>query len=207
MNDLKIVKDSDSEKVDWKLYDPRDVKFAFILFRKDQLAFYMSLQPTREEFHTLVQEELEKAPDDTGNSWKHPYLWTPSEIHELVMEEVGIDETAARGYQILVKLWTPPEEINGVAQLEQKRRDLMQQTCLGKVLRMGKECFTDKSRFPFGPRVTYGEWGLFRGNEKQKAEKNGIMLSSLHDDRFLWVEKNPLTLETSFSIGQDFAGH
>jgi hypothetical protein len=195
------------EKIDWKTYDQRDVKFAFILFRKDQLAFLMSLNPSREEFHALVQEELEKAPDDTGNSWKHPYLWTPEEIHNLVMDEVGIDESSARGYQILVKLWTPPEEINGIVQIEQKRRDLMQTTCLGKILRMGKECFTDKARFPYGPRVTYGEWGLFRNTEKQKIEKNGVMLATLYDDRFILVEKNPVTLETSFSISADWAGH
>jgi hypothetical protein len=159
---------------------------------------------TDDEVFDYLMEKVRYAPDDSGREWVNPWLWTPNEVHDLVMENVGIDETFVRGYQILIKLWHPGEKMsNGFYNTPQKVRDIMQRCMIGKILRMGKECFTDKARFPAGPRFTYGEWAVFRGVERQKAEKTGIMLASVHDDRFIMADDNPDTLVTTLELERD----
>lgn len=185
--------------------DPKDIKLSFDLFNKDKLQIIFSRSWKKDEFHEFLMEEMKYAPDDTGRVWKHPFLWAPQEIHELVLSEVGSDEIAARGYQILIKLWLPDDKDEyGMDITQQHKRDKMQGSRVGKVLRMGKECFTDKKRFPAGPRVTYGEWVVFKGSDISKSQIDGVMLASIYDDRCMWATTNPEKLITSSDIGKDY---
>lgn len=157
----------------------------------------------------LTQENMDQfCPDDSGRSWKHPWKWTPNEIHNLVMEEVGIDETFARGFQVLIKLWMPNRTDDlGLENSDHYMRDEMHKCTIGKILRMGKECYADRVRFPFGPRFTYGEWAVFRGTERQKLQKNGHMMAFVNEDRFMGSDDNPKTLQTSFDLEHEWADH
>jgi hypothetical protein len=192
-----------------KLSYDNALEIAYKLYSNEHISKLLAQSPER--LIATVTDTLEYAPDDSGRKWKHPYLWTPAEIHDLVMEEVGEDQTFARGYEILVKLWMPPKSVtigNVTTELTDKEvHEKMQQCRIGKVLRMGRECFTDRNRFPFGPRVTYGEWATFRGVERDKYKKGEIMLASVHDDRFVLSDSNPNTLQTSFDLEFGYLGH
>jgi len=163
------------------------------------------------KYEDVEMEVNELAPDDSGNSWKNPFLWqeNPEDIHNFVMEEINCDDVFPRGYQILIKLWMPPQENeHGWVETDHDLRDAMQSSTIGKILRMGKEAFTDKKRFPFGPTVTYGEWAIFRGTERQKlATADGTMLALVNDDRFMAVASDPAKVKTYFTLEHDWADH
>lgn len=153
---------------------------------------------------------LDYCPDDSGIKWKQPLVWQkePKLIHGLVMAEVGSDDISPRGFQVLIKLWTP-EKVDelGWDNNDHFMRSQMQMATIGKVLRMGAEAFTDPVRFPLGPRVTYGEWAIFRGTERQKIEVNGTMLAFVNDDRFMGVAVDPAKVQTSFDLEHDWSDH
>jgi len=156
----------------------------------------------------LTQSSLDYCPDDIGTTWKSPLIWqkTPELISDLVMAEVGSDDISPRGFQVLIKLWMPDDKDElGWDNNDHFKRSQMQMATIGKVLRMGAEAFVDAARFPFGPRVTYGEWAIFRGTERQKIEVNGIMLAFVNDDRFMGVAKDPAKVKTSFDLENDWA--
>lgn len=134
-------------------------------------------------------------------------IWTEDKIHDLVMECVGVDEVFPRGYQLLILLWSPPEvDANGLSMTDMEIKNTVSSTMVGKVLRMGEDAFCDPVRFPSGPLVTYGEWGIFRGSERQRIRKNGKDLAFITDDRFLGVDENPNTLQTHFDLQFEFSG-
>lgn len=141
-------------------------------------------------------------------TWKAPDLWTEQEIKQLVLESIGVDEVYPRGYQLLILLWKPSErDHNGLYITDQEIKNTTQSTMIGKVLRMGHDAFKDEVRFPSGPLVTYGEWAIFRGSERQRIRKNGHDLAFVNDDRFLGVDQNPSTLQTHFDLQFEFSGH
>lgn len=139
--------------------------------------------------------------------FRAPHLWTEEEIHALVMEQVGVDETFPRGYQILVKVWSPPRELGGgFERSDHEIKNATGTSSVGIILRMGNDAFKDRSLFPTGPIVSYGEWAIFRGMERQKVMKAGQELAFVNDDRFIGVEENPSTLKTHFDVSYEFAG-
>jgi len=146
------------------------------------------------------------APDDSFNEWKHPKDWTKEEINKLVMDEIGVDETFPRGYHLLVKLWQPAAATEvGLLRGDHLIKKGTIQCTIGKVLRMGADAFTDAHRFPSGPLVTYGEWGIFRGSERQQIGKAEKRLALIHDDRFIATDTNPDSLITSFELEHEWA--
>lgn len=138
---------------------------------------------------------------------KAPTLWTEDEIHDLVMTAVGVDETFPRGYQVLVLVWSPPKDLGcGFERSDHEIQNKTGTSSVGLVLRMGQDAFNDKTLFPSGPIITYGEWAIFRGMERQKVMKRDKELAFVNDDRFIGVEKDPATLKTHFDISYEFAG-
>lgn len=147
------------------------------------------------------------APDDSGLNWKPIQEWTEEEIHNLVIEHVGRDETFARGYSILIMLWSPPKvDEYGLEYTEQSLRNKSIESTMGLILRMGADAFTDGARFPSGPLVTYGEWGIFRGGQRQVMEVDGKKIAFVTDDRFIGVTLNPTKITTGIQLEHDWAG-
>lgn len=139
--------------------------------------------------------------------FRNPFLWTEDEIHDLVMREVGVDILYPRGFQVLVKIWTPSEEYDsGLKRTEHNRRSERITTRVGKVLRMGREAFRDPGRFPLGPRATYGEWMLFRSLERELIQVNDIYLANLNDDRFTIMTTKPEAIQTTFDLEYEHNG-
>lgn len=147
------------------------------------------------------------APDDSGRPWKSPEEWSKEEIHQLVIDHLGVDEVFARGYQLLVKLWSPPENDEyGLSRPDHDVRNQTIETTMGVVLRMGRDSFSDKGRFPSGPTVTYGEWAIFRGGQRQLQEINGEKIAFISDDRFLGPCDDPSKVVTGVKLEFDWAG-
>lgn len=143
-----------------------------------------------------------------AEGWKSPFEWTDEEIHDLVMKEVGVDETFARGFKLLLKLWVPPEmDNNGVYFPETLRSNDI--SVIGMLIGMGDDAFRDPYRFPSGPTHTYGEWCIFRPYEDQKVKKlNKHLLTFISDERLVGLDTNPMTLKSALKLEEEhkFAG-
>lgn len=144
----------------------------------------------------------------TSSSWKSPHEWSEEEIHEYVLKTTGQDIIKPRGYQVLIMLWKPSTVTEGGLSLaENTTKRQMLQSSVGLVLRMGKDAFTDEGRYPTGPWVTYGEWAIFRGNERQQVQVGSdIRLAFINDDRFLGTTDDPSITTTSFDLEFEYAG-
>ena len=141
------------------------------------------------------------------DNFKHPADWTSEDIHELVMKEVGVDILYPRGFEILVKLWMPPEEDGtGIASTDNSRRNERITTRVGRILRMGPEAFSDPARFPAGPRATYNEWIIFRSMERDLIRVNDHYLAHIHDDRIRLMVTQPELVQTTFDLEYEHNG-
>jgi len=139
--------------------------------------------------------------DSHEEGLKSPFDWTKEEINEHVLSVLGCDKDFPTGYNVLVKLWIPPEENEyGVMLTEHSRTKEMLTSVTGQVLRMGKSAFRDRARFPTGPLITYGQWGLFREHTRQVVQRNGHRIAYIHDDRFVAVVEDPASLKTAFEL-------
>ena len=139
--------------------------------------------------------------------FKDPFDWTSEEIHELVMQEIGQDTVFPRGYQVLIKLWMPSSTLeSGLELTDHMQRNERITTTIGKVLRMGSEAFREVRRFPGGPTITFGEWGIFRSSERQLVQCGAHYLAFLNDDRFVGVTTNPAELKTTFDLEYEHVG-
>lgn len=147
------------------------------------------------------------APDDSGFSWKPPHEWTYKDIHELVMENLGVDCIFPRGYQLLIKLWAPASKTDfGLARTDHTLRNDSVETSIGRVLRMGRDAFNGDKRFPSGPLTTYGEWGIFRVGQRQIMEVNNQRVAFINDDRFLGPTSDPAKITTGIKLEFDWTG-
>ncbi len=123
------------------------------------------------------QDQAEK----NKNRWRSPFEWTEEEIHDLVMEEVGEDTLFPRGYQVLIKLWMPPRELDdgcGLIRTDHMMRNERITTNIGRVLRMGSEAFREQRRF----------------------------LAHLNDDRFIAMTSDPSNKKTTFDLEYEHVG-
>jgi hypothetical protein len=101
-----------------------------------------NLSPEQTQYVIQRAQELweQDQAEKNKNRWKSPFEWTEEEIHELVMEEVGEDTLFPRGYQVLIKLWMPPRELDdgcGLIRTDHMMRNERITTNIGRVLRMG----------------------------------------------------------------------
>ena len=134
--------------------------------------------------------------------WKSPFEWTDKEVHDLVIKEIGVDETFVTGYRLILKLWKADERKNGTYMPETLRNNDM--TVAGMIIGMGGDAFRDLSKFPSGPTHTYGEWVIFRPYEDQKIKKNGHTLTFINDDRICGFDTDPSTLQSALKLEEEY---
>lgn len=141
--------------------------------------------------------------------WKSPFDWTEEEIHDLVMDEVGEDTLFPRGFQVLIKLWMPPRELDedcGLIRTDHMMRNERITTNIGRVLRMGSDAFREQRRFPGGPTITFGEWVVFRTGERNLIQCGEHFLAHLNDDRFIAMTTDPSNKKTTFDLEYEHVG-
>lgn len=136
--------------------------------------------------------------------WKSPFEWKDSEVHNLVMEEVGEDIMFATGCKILLKLWVPSDKKNGYYIPETMRSNDM--SVVGKIIGLGGDAFTDPYRFPSGAPATYGEWVVFRPYEDQKMKVNGHLVTFVNDDRIQSFTTNPSNVQSMLKLEESYKG-
>ena len=168
---------------------------------------------TQEETQCVIQHALDlmeqEAINEKKNRWRSPFEWTEEEVHELVMNEVGEDTLFPRGYQVLIKLWMPPRELDdgyGLVRTDHMMRNERITTNIGRVLRMGSEAFREQRRFPGGPTVTFGEWVVFRTGERNLIQCGEHFLAHLTDDRFIAMTTDPSNKKTTFDLEYEHVG-
>lgn len=148
------------------------------------------------------------APDDSGYKWDSPDRWSARRIHFHVIKHLGQDVVFPRGYEVLVKLWEPPEQTAaGIYTSETGNRELSYRGRCGLVLRMGAECCIKSSRFPIGSRFTYGEWVLFSMHHKEHIFINGHTLTNIRDDQIQAVTRNPELVITTVNMFDELGAH
>lgn len=157
--------------------------------------------------HDVTNHTFSDGGNMTSIKFEKKNIWSETDVHQLVMDEVGKDILFPVGFEILVKLWMPPEEDgSGIALTEQGQRKERITTRVGKILRMGPEAFTDRARFPIGPRATYGQWVVFRNMERDLIRVNDHYLAHLHDDRIRIVTTEPDGIQTTFDLEYEHNG-
>lgn len=146
----------------------------------------------------IKDDSFHLAPDDSGMPWKAPHLWTSEEVHQLVMDNIGVDIMFPRGFFVLVLLHSPEkEDESGLANPDHYINNESIETSIGLILRMGNEAFTDKRLFPFGPRYTYGEWVSFRTGQRDPKIINGKRVAFINDDRFQGMTTSPKDVQST----------
>lgn len=101
-------------------------------------------------------------------------------------DHVGVEDFPMTGYSVLLKTIDIPGVTKGGVHLLQSTINMEKiEHDIGLVLGMGIEAYTDKSRFPFGPRCKVGEWVIFSKYEQQRLPlyKNTCFL--VNDDRII----------------------
>lgn len=139
-----------------------------------------------------------------SSDWKCPFDWEDSEVHDLVMKEVGEDIIFATGAKVLLKLWIPPTTLNGYHIPETMRKNDM--TVVGKIIGLGGDAFTDPYRFPSGAPATYGEWVIFRPYEDQKIRVNGHLVTHINDDRIQSFTIMPANVQSMLKLEDEYKG-
>lgn len=133
--------------------------------------------------------------------------WTEEEIHNNVIKCIGIDQIHPVSYQVLVQLYAPEDKTEeGLYRADQTLKNEVRATSVGRVLRAGPDAFADPRRFPSGATVTYGEWYFFIPGNRVPFRQNGIELSTIHDDRFLFHVQDPSLLEVVFDPHYEMTG-
>lgn len=96
--------------------------------------------------------------------WKHANdrVWTPEEITQLIMEEIGHDTIRPTGHNLLVKMVNRQEKTSGGIIIPETSRDKDKFYCrVGRVLDMGSYAF-NKRNWPDGPFCNIGDYISFR---------------------------------------------
>jgi hypothetical protein len=167
-------------------------------YQRSQIEELSCLIPDQTTGPVMRRQQRGRSPD-----WKNPFLWTDEEVHELVMREVGIDETFATGFKVLLKLWTPPETKNGLHVPQTIRKNDI--SVIGMIIGLGGDAFCDIGRFPSGPPHTYGEWAIFRPYEDQKIKKCGKhLLTFVNDERFQGFDIDPTTVQSALKLEEEY---
>jgi hypothetical protein len=133
-------------------------------------------------------------------------IWTPVEVQQQLMEEVGEDNVWPVTFHVLLKMYIRPQsrDIGGV-NYDTPEMYLDQDQYfnrVGKVLGWGPDAFADPRRFPAGPPCNIGDWILFRRYENSLIGVNGTPLCFILDDKFIARVKDPSRVDTSHQIGK-----
>lgn len=104
----------------------------------------------------------------------------------IMKDQLGVEDFDMTGYSILLKTIEIPEKtLGGIITTETYRNMERQEYEIGTVVAMGVEAFTDRARFPMGPRCKVGDWVVFARYEQQKIKVYDHHCYFLSDDRIL----------------------
>lgn len=96
------------------------------------------------------------------------------------------------GYRILIALPNVEEKTaGGIIRPDELREKEGVAAVVGFVLKMGKDCYADSSRFPNGPYCKEGDWVIFRAYSGTRIKIHGKEFRLINDDTVEAVVDDP----------------
>jgi co-chaperonin GroES (HSP10) len=97
-----------------------------------------------------------------------------------------------RGYKLLIALPEVSETTDGGLYKAQQAMQIEEvATVVGFVLKMGKDAYKDKKRFPGGPWCKEGDWVIFRSFSGTRIRIHGKEMRLINDDSVEAVVEDP----------------
>lgn len=97
-----------------------------------------------------------------------------------------------KGWKILVAMPIADEKTDGgILKATSTVRDEELSNICGYIIKLGKECYQDKSRFPSGPWCKKGDWVLFRAYSGTRIKMYGQEFRLINDDTVEAVVSDP----------------
>lgn len=95
------------------------------------------------------------------------------------------------GWQILVRLYTAPIEINGLERPRTAHDEQQYQSCTGLVIDMGPMAYKDEKYKDCGPWCKIGDWIVFPRHGGIKIYCDGLPCFILSEDQILKTIDDP----------------
>ena len=103
------------------------------------------------------------------------------------------------GYRMLIALPEVKQKTDGgIIRPDDLRNKEQQAASIGFVIKMGPDCYTDKSRFPNGPWCKEGDWILIRAYAGSKVKIHGKEFRIINDDTVEAVVEDPTGYERAW---------
>ena len=110
----------------------------------------------------------------------------------VVGDDVKSQLPEPKGWKILVAMPQADEKTKGgIVKASQTIRDEEISNICGYVLKMGKECYQEKNRFPTGPWCKIGDWVIFRAYSGTRIKMYGQEFRLINDDTVEAVVDDP----------------
>jgi co-chaperonin GroES (HSP10) len=110
----------------------------------------------------------------------------------VVTDDVKSQLPEPKGWKILVAMPQADEKTKGgIVKASQTIRDEEISNICGYVLKMGKECYQEKNRFPTGPWCEIGDWVIFRAYSGTRIKMYGQEFRLINDDTVEAVVDDP----------------
>ena len=105
------------------------------------------------------------------------------------------------GYHILVRpVSVKAETKGGIILPDSTKEDIAYLTTVGKVLRVGRDAYTDKSRYPNGAWCQEGDYVCYGKHSGQKFLYKGVRMILLLDDQITMVVDDPKELDPTYNL-------
>lgn len=101
-----------------------------------------------------------------------------------------------QGFKILLALpEVKKKTAGGIIRTDEYTGKEAQASIIGFVLKLGPDCYTDKTRFPNGAWCQEGDWVLFRAYSGTRVKIHGQVFCLINDDTVEAVVEDPTGLE------------
>ena len=110
--------------------------------------------------------------------------------------EVASQLPEPKGYRILIALPEPEDKTEGgIYKTETELYTEEIATVVGFVLKMGKDCYDDKKKFPSGAWCKEGDWIIFRAFTGTRLKIHGKEFRIINDDNVEAIVQDPRGIE------------
>ena len=110
--------------------------------------------------------------------------------------EVASQLPEQKGYRILIALPEPEDKTEGgIYKTETELYTEEIATVVGFVLKMGKDCYDDKKKFPSGAWCKEGDWIIFRAFTGTRLKIHGKEFRIINDDNVEAIVQDPRGIE------------
>lgn len=119
-------------------------------------------------------------------------LYTESKISQEILDKLPYPT----GYRILIVVPEVEEKTKGgIIRPDALKTKEETASIVGRVLRMGSDCYSDPDRFPEGPYCGSGDWIMFRAYSGTRFKVGGKEFRLINDDSVEAILNDPDGIE------------